>query len=345
MKNKMFQLLFILIVVCSYGASAQEKLTSDKSFVVMSYNVENLFDTINDPDKDDEDFLPSGKQKWTAERYAKKLEQLSKVIATPNGKNLPAIIGLYEIENKKVVEDLATTASLKKGKYGVVHYESPDKRSIDVAMMYRKNKLTVLKSKALYVRLPEEPPYPTRDILYVKGVTGKTDTLHFFFNHWPSRRSGADESEKNRMSAATVLRHSVDSLFKSDAHAKIIIMGDFNDYPTNRSICETLKTDSLPVISSTETLFNLCYDLEKKKQGTYNYKGDWSMLDQFIISYSVLNGTGLHVKNDAAKILKEQWMLYTNEKTQESKPNSTYGGEKYFGGYSDHLPIYMEIFN
>lgn len=336
---------FIVFLTACISASAQQKTSSDKSFIVMSYNVENLFDTINDPDKEDEDFLPSGKQKWTAERYAKKLEQLSKVIATINSKNLPAVIGLYEIENKAVVEALAATTRLQKGKYGVVHYESPDKRSIDVAMMYRKNKFTVLSSKALYVRLPEEPPYPTRDILYVKGMAGKTDTLHLFFNHWPSRRSGADESEKNRIAAATVLRHSVDSVFKTSPAARIVIMGDFNDYPDNISLVKTLGADTVSMPEKTSGLFNLTYSHEKKNEGTYNYKGDWGMLDQFIVSYGLLKSPkGLHVHSNAAKILKEQWMLYTNKETQESKPNATYGGEKYFGGYSDHLPIYMELF-
>ncbi len=333
---------FILFIFCCITASAQQKLTSDNSFVVFSYNVENLFDTINAPDKDDEDFLPDGKQKWTSKRYLKKLEQLSKVIAAPNEKNLPAVIGLYEIENKKVVEDLAATAKLKKGKYGVVHYESPDKRGIDVAMLYRKNKFTVLSSKKLFVKLPVEPPYPTRDILYVKGVAEKNDTLHFFFNHWPSRRSGEEESEKNRIAAASVLRHSVDSIFKSNPHAKIIAMGDFNDYPTNKSIYETLRADTLPIISSAQALYNLCYELQKKGEGTFYYKKEWDILDQFIVSYPVMNGGGLHTHS--AKILKENWMIYTNKETQESKPNSTYGGERYYGGYSDHLPIYMELF-
>ncbi|MCG3164936.1 MAG: hypothetical protein POELPBGB_00696 [Bacteroidia bacterium] len=340
----MKQLFFYSLLLFSAGVFAQEKKTSDKSFTIFSYNVENLFDTINDPDKEDEDFLPAGKQKWTAERYAKKLEQLSKVIATINAKNLPAIIGLYEIENKAVVEALAATNRLQKGKYGVVHYESPDKRSIDVAMMYRKNKFTVLSSKALYVGLPEEPPYPTRDILYVKGMAGKTDTLHLFFNHWPSRRSGADASEKNRIAAATVLRHSVDSVFKTSPAARIVIMGDFNDYPDNISLVNTLGADTIMQADKASGLFNLTYALEKKNEGTYNYKGDWGMLDQFIVSYGLLKAPkGLHVHPNAAKILKEQWMLYTNKETQESKPNATYGGEKYFGGYSDHLPIYMEL--
>lgn len=336
---------FIVFLTACISASAQQITSSDKSFIIMSYNVENLYDTINDPEKDDDDFLPSGKQKWTAERYAKKLEQLSKVIATINAKNLPAVVGLYETENKAVVEALAATPKLQKGKYGVVHYESPDKRSIDVAMMYRKNKFTVLSSKALYVRLPEEPPYPTRDILYIKGMAGKTDTLHLFFNHWPSRRSGADESEKNRIAAATVLRHSVDSVFKTSPAARIVIMGDFNDYPDNISLVKTLGADTVSMPEKTSGLFNLTYSHEKKNEGTYNYKGDWGMLDQFIVSYGLLKSPkGLHVHTNAAKILKEQWMLYTNKETQESKPNATYGGEKYFGGYSDHLPIYMELF-
>jgi len=340
----MQRLFIVLFLFLCLNATAQQKLTSDKSFVVLSYNVENLYDTINDPDKDDEEFLPAGKNKWTSERYLKKLEQLSKVISAPNENNLPAVIGLYEIENKEVLQDLTATTKLKKGKYRVVHYDSPDKRGIDVGMLYRKNKLSIISSKPLNVRLPEEPPYPTRDILMVKGVTGKKDTLYFFFNHWPSRRSGADESEKNRMTAASVLRSAVDSITRISPAAKIIIMGDFNDYPTNKSICETLSADSVFLNAKTKGLFNLCYQHEIKNEGTYNYKNDWGMLDQFIVSYSLLKAkTGLHVHEDAAKILKENWMLYTNKETQESKPNATYGGSNYYGGYSDHLPIYMEL--
>ena len=341
----MQRLTIILFLFSFISTSAQQKLTSDKSFVVMSYNVENLYDTINDPDKDDEEFLPGGKNKWTSERYLKKLEQLSKVISGPNEKNLPAVIGFYEIENQKVIQDLATTPKLKKGKYGVVHFNSPDKRGVDVGMLYRKNKLTVINSKALNIKLPEDPPYPTRDILMVAGVAGKSDTLYFFFNHWPSRRSGADASEKNRIAAASVLRSAVDSIIISSPVAKIIIMGDFNDYPNNKSITQTLGADTLYQTQKNKGLFNMCYEFESKNEGTYNFKGDWGMLDQFIVSYNLLNAkAGLHVHSNAAKILKESWMLYTNKETQESKPNATYGGDKYYGGYSDHLPIYMELF-
>lgn len=339
------RLSFILFLISCLSATAQQQLTSSKSFVVMSYNIENLYDTINDPDKDDEEFLPDGKNKWTSERYLKKLEQISKVITTPNEKNLPAVIGFYEIENQKVIQDLAATDKLAKGKYDVIHFNSPDKRGIDVGMLYRKNKLKIISSKALYVKLPEEPPYPTRDILMVKGVTGKTDTLYFFFNHWPSRRSGAETSEKNRVAAASVLRHSIDSILKISTAAKIIMMGDFNDYPNNISISQTLGADTLYQPGKNTGLFNLCYSLESNNEGTYNFKGDWGMLDQFIVSYNLLNAKiGLHVHANAAKILKESWMLYTNKETQESKPNSTYGGNNYYGGYSDHLPIYMELF-
>lgn len=342
MKNKVFILSLVQILFYCQSTLSQGKIT-DEPFVLMSYNVENLYDTINDLNKDDDDFLPDGKQKWTGKRYTKKLNQLSKVIATIDTKNLPAVIGLYEIENKEVVQALATTARLEKGKYGVIHYESYDKRGIDVAMMYRKNKFKVLSSKPLYVNLPEETAYPTRDILYVKGIAVESDTLHLFFNHWPSRRSGANESEKNRIAAAKVLRLTVDSIMKSDTNPKIVIMGDFNDYPTNTSICETLKTDTIPATFTVDRLFNLCYELEKRNEGTYNYKGDWGMLDQFIVSYPLINGSGLQIKKDAAKILKQKWMIYTNKKTQESKPNATYGGERYFGGFSDHLPIYLEL--
>lgn len=339
-----YKAILFFLFVCNVTI-AQQPLVSVKGFVVMSYNVENLFDTINDPQKDDEEFLPDGKNKWTSERYLKKLEQLSKVIATPNEKNLPAVIGVYEVENKKVLQDLAATKLLAKGKYDVVHYEGPDKRSIDAAMLYRKDKFKVLYSKALFVDLHEEPPYPTRDILYVKGIAGKMDTIHLFFNHWPSRRSGAETSEKNRIAAATVLKHTIDSIIQKTPAAKIIMMGDFNDYPDNKSISQTLGADTLYQSGKTGGLFNMCFVLERKNEGSYNHKGEWGMLDQFIVSYKLLEAeNGLHVHTDAAKILKEQWMLYVNKETKESKPNSTYGGSNYYGGYSDHLPIYMELF-
>lgn len=310
----------------------------------MSYNVENLFDTINDPAKNDEDFLPEGKNNWTAERYNKKLQHLSDVIAAPNEKNLPVVIGFYEVENKQVLKNLAATPKLAKAKYSVVHFDSPDQRGIDVAMMYQPAKLKVLSAKPLTVELPVDPPYPTRDILMVKTLAAKTDTIFFFMNHWPSRRGGEEQSEPSRIKAASVLRSVLDSIVRKTPTAKLIIMGDFNDYPVNKSICETLAADSILQPQKTTGLFNMAYQSEINNLGTYNYKDDWGMLDQFIVSYSLLNAKkGLRVTTTALKILKENFMLYFKKGSAESKPNATYGGPNYYGGYSDHLPVYMEL--
>lgn len=310
----------------------------------MSYNVENLFDTINDPAKNDEDFLPEGKNNWTAQRYNKKLQHLSDVIAAPNEKNLPAVIGFYEVENKQVLENLAATAKLTNAKYKVVHFDSPDQRGIDVGMMYQPAKLKVLSAKPLTVELPVDPPYPTRDILMVKTLAAKTDTIFFFMNHWPSRRGGEEQSEPSRIKAASVLRSALDSIVSKTPTAKFIIMGDFNDYPVSKSVNETLAADSILQLNKTTGLFNMAYKSEVNNLGTYNYKDDWGMLDQFIVSYSLLNAKkGLSANPEALKILKENWMLFFKKESTESKPNATYGGPNYYGGYSDHLPIYMEL--
>ena len=299
------------------------------------YNVENLFDTVDDPDKDDDEFLPSAEREWTDERYADKVVKLSTVISQL-GPSLPTIVGLCEVENKEVIEDLANANALKNGDYAVVHYESGDERGIDVGLLYRQKQFKVIYSKPIFVPLPETER-PTRDILYVKGKVTKGPELHIFVNHWPSRWGGQEQSEFKRLSAAKTLKAAIDSIMGSDPKALILCMGDFNDYPSNKSITEVLKADSLNTESK---MVNLMHGLQIKERGSYNYKGEWDFLDQIIVSRSLTDYELPDIVTASTKPFFFDEMLYTNKEYGDIKTNRTYGGTKYFGGYSDHLPVY-----
>lgn len=314
-------------------------LRNDPPISVVFYNVENLFDTIDSPDTMDEDFTPQGKNNWTGERYAKKLDDLAKVLAAATAPELPAAIGLCEVENRQVVEELMRTGDLRKGRYKVVHRDSPDARGIDVAFAYRPSAMMELHHEAFSYRFDFEPGTTTRDILYIK-MLANADTLHFFVNHWPSRRGGQEASEPKRMIPASIIRQKSDSLMNVDRLARIIIMGDFNDYPDSRTMTEVLRS----VPGSGSGLTNLTYRHHTSGKGTYNYRGEWGMLDQFIVSDGLLNATvGTSVTDTSASIFSPEWILHTNAKTGEQSPSRTYGGPNYYGGYSDHLPIVLRL--
>ncbi len=338
--KKIALLLFTCSVLLVIITGSKCLKTTKTNFTVGFYNVENLFDTIDDPTKNDADFLPNGKKQWTAERYAIKINNLTKVI-TALGNNGPDVLGLCEVENKEVVLDLVNSTNLKKLKYKVIHYNSPDARGIDVAAIYKESKFRLLHSNHFPVNFKDNPTKKTREILYVKGIVGTKDTLHIFFNHWPSRRGGQEKSEVNRIAAATVLRGKIDSLQKLNSAVKIIIMGDFNDYPNNKSLTEIVKADS---INNCEkgNLFNLMYSKHKNGEGTYYYKGDWGVLDNIIVSSSLLCSKAAK-KHTKAFIYKEDWILYENKSGVKS-PSRSYSGPNFHKeGFSDHLPVYLEL--
>ncbi|MEN8957485.1 MAG: hypothetical protein ABF258_05635, partial [Flavobacteriales bacterium] len=256
MKKIGFILTLAMIAACTLGEkttqnSTQTMETNNKQLqssvgkVFGFYNVENLFDTIDDKYTIDEQFLPDSEKEWNTTKYFDKLNKLAKVI-TAMDKDLPIFMGFAEIENQGVILDLISNTNLNNGNYGIVHYESPDKRGIDVGFMYRKEFMTIKHSENIEVSLPDNPDFATRDILYVQGELKGEDELHVFLNHWSSRRAGQKESEHKRVKAASVLRAKVDEILNKDASAKIIIMGDFNDYPTNKSVYEVLKAKGTP---------------------------------------------------------------------------------------------------
>jgi len=316
---------------------------------IMFYNVENLFDTFDDTLKIDESFLPKGDHYWTSNKYYKKINNISKVITAVGQWELPEIIGLCEIENRKVLEDLTKKTALKKFKYRIIHKESPDRRGIDVGFLYRPDRFFPISYEAIRVKFPFDANKPTRDILYVKGTNTYKDTLHIFINHWPSRWGGQTETDRKRQFAASVLRAKVDSLFKTDNNPNIIILGDLNDYPTNNSVVKVLKahidfsvkTDFIP-----EELYNLAWYLQEiKEKGTHKHKGEWGVLDQIIISGSMLNPDNkIHTSPDNAHTFDAPFLLEADNNYTGEKPFRTYIGFKFHDGYSDHLPVYIDLF-
>lgn len=303
------------------------------------YNVENLFDTEDHPDKPDEEFTPQGNKKWTTERYQKKLQSLDRVLGAMQ---YPAFIGVCEVENELVMRDLLSLTGMKNYNYGVVHKESPDYRGIDVGFIYNRDVFRVISSDVIPINFPRAivENYTTRDILQVTGVMGRKDTLHFFINHWPSRRGGVRESEPKRVFVAEQLRKRVDELFAKNPNTSIVIMGDFNDETSNRSIASILNAKNPSEYREPATLYNLFSSLDAENQGTYNFRGNWNMLDQIIVSTPlVMPKNKMNVSNPT--IFKADFMIYQSEK-YGATPNRTYGGPNYYGGTSDHFPVFVE---
>lgn len=304
---------------------------------VAFYNLENLFDTEDDPKKSDEDFTPNGKLKWDDERYKLKLSQLADVFDALPG-DLPAFIGMCEVENRKVLEDLRNQSKVSGKHYAIIHKDSPDDRGIDVAAFYDSSKVSVEYFNYTTINLPDPKKTHTRDLLYVK-LKANQEFIHLFVNHWPSRRGGQAESEPNRVAIANVLESLITKIEKSDKKAKILIMGDFNDYPTDKSIATVLGAG----VTKESRLFNYMYDDHKAGLGSYYYNNEWGALDQFIGSMFLLNArNGWSASESSAYVFRDDLIMF-KDKEGVQRPNRTFVGEDYKGGYSDHLPIYMTL--
>lgn len=329
---KLFVIIFLVFTSCT-----SVKRTERSEYTVVSYNVENLFDTMDDPKIPDEEFLPDSEKKWDDKAYQKKLNDLVKVISEVNSKELPEIVGLVEVENRKVLEDLVNTAELK-NLYAIIHEESPDYRGIDVSLIYRRDAFKEISHEVLPVLFPDDPNFKTRDILHVTGKI-RNKTVHLFVNHWPSRIGGDDKTEPKRVLAASILKSKTDQILAADPKARIIIMGDMNDEPANKSLKETLEAGSP---DSGSELVNLMFPDDNAGLGTYFYSGNWNMLDNLVVSKSLVKGKGIHVENNKGYIFSSEWMIFTN-KNGAKTPNRTYVGNKNVGGVSDHFPVYFKM--
>jgi predicted extracellular nuclease len=340
MSNRIFKDISfaVLLLNISFGSSYSQNVIS-QSEKIMFYNVENFFDTYNDSLTDDNDFLPDGLMRWNLTRYNKKINSLFKTIIAAGEWDPPALIGFCEIENRKVLEDLIYGTNLSKFNYNIIHEESPDRRGIDVCLIYRKKLANLISYKYWLPGEIKNKDFNSRSVLYVKMAIC-SDTIHLIVNHWPSRRGGVLAGEDKRLQVSSMVKEKVDSIFKSDTKsARIIILGDFNCTPEDQIIRTLLCSPD-----SDKVLINLSERMEEKSVGTYRYMGRWEMIDQVIVSKGLLEcEKGLFTGPDLLKIFRPDFLLKKDPKYPGFSPFSTYSGYRYQGGYSDHLPIILNL--
>jgi predicted extracellular nuclease len=338
----MKSLLTLVLIAC-----LSTPILAQKDAMIAFWNVENLYDTIDDPAVKDEEFLPSAKNAWTAQRYSTKLANTSEVILKMNDGTGPDILGMAEVENKSVLVDLTTKTPLKKQKYGIVHYDSPDQRGIDVALIYKTKSFTVLSSSHVPVPLPRgekdtAAPRPTRDILVVRGILNKKDTICILVNHWPSRMGGTEQSDPKRAAAAKTARFICDSLKLLYPNAEILAMGDFNDEPTDNSVQHLTKIVLDQPFGTAPAIFdNMMDSIKASGDGTHYYKKEKSCLDQILVTPAFREKKSYYVTQ--AFIFKPEWIFAEVYKGDGLSPKRTWAGSRYIGGYSDHLPVYVKL--
>ena len=300
---------------------------SDDLFL-MFYNVENLFDTVDSPNNIDNEFLPNSSKKWNSHKYFYKLEQLDKVFLSmikDNNNFFPDVIGLCEVENRFVIEDLLSSSSFKGHNYTIVHKDSPDRRGIDCALLFS-SRFQLLHKDFITIDNPDQNS-KTRDIVFVK-LKYRNYIMNIFINHWPSRWGGQEKSNHKRVYASKVLGEYIKSNTSDDEFN--IIMGDFNDYPTNESISKLIVDNNFINLMTSEFVTG---------KGSYNYKGKWNWLDQILISENFNNPS---IKLISSGSFSRTFMLYKN-KNGEGIPSRTFGGDNWYGGFSDHLPVYFKF--
>ena len=290
-------------------------LAENASLRIVSYNVENLFDTKHDTLKNDSSFLPDGMHHWTYRRYQTKIDRIAQVLVNIGGWESVPLVGLCEVENARCLRNLCY--QLRRFHYKYVHYDSPDERGVDVALLYDSTRISILDSQA--IPLPLEGDV-TRDILYVSAVYELRDTIHVMVCHLPSQLGGASASDWKRQMAKDLIQSRIDSILLYHPNAKIVVMGDMNTLPQ-----EDLRG-----------MANMMLSIQKSGQGTHKYQGIWTCLDQFYVSYSIF-------PQSTAMIFSPQWLLEEDTKYLDVQPRRTYVGYRYHDGYSDHLPIVLTI--
>lgn len=333
-------LSLVLIIFCCSFLKAQDKLR------VVSYNVENLFDTKDNPDKDDDEFLPNGLMKWNDYKYWTKLRNITRVITAVGEMESPAIIGLVEIENDSVLHYLTKRSPLRAQKYEYLCTNSPDLRGVNVGLLFQRDKFKLLSKNEYQVEPPERGGRPTRNILHTSGRVISGDTLDVFVCHFPSRRGGQIASEPYRITAAKVLKTKTDSLFAIRFSANILIMGDFNDQPTDRSLSMTLGAVSMleKGIGKRHLVNTFFHRLGETDFGTYKFQGSWELIDQFIVSGNLLSdSSSVSLVKDSPRIFRPEFLQEKDAAYGGFKPFRTNSGPNYLGGFSDHFPIVLDL--
>ena len=339
----LLNILLAFLLVSLTSCPGEDEKYGGREALVVSYNVENLFDTVDAPSINDEEFLPNSAKKWTQDKYKNKIRNIGLVISRIASEyRAPAMIGLCEVENIGVLEDLVNSDLINEYNYGIVHYDSPDARGIDVALLYRPGEFELIDSHKYSLELTDPQSgqkFATRDQLVVKGLL-LGDEVHVIVNHWPARRSSdAGNNSPFREKAAQLTRWIVDSLLQEDPNARIMMMGDFNDDPTDESIVDILRAVKTPNPAEGE-LFNPMAGMFESGQGSLPYNGQWNLFDQIILSPAFLNKGEGSVYYHTAAVFKREFLL---QQSGDYKGYTwrTYVGNNYHGGFSDHLPVFV----
>lgn len=339
------KLIPILLLAITLSAQAQQK--KYKVHTVAFYNLENLFDTIRNTEINDLEYTPEGKNSWTSKKYKKKLENLSRVISEigtgDQQKESPTILGVSEIENRGVLEDLIKTTRLVNLGYGIVHFDSPDRRGIDVALLYKKKDYIVNSTSSipLYIYDGNGKRVYTRDQLLVSGYLDGEE-MHFIVNHWPSRSGGEKRSSPYREAAGALNKKIIDSLLTINPKAKVMTMGDLNDGPYNKSVKVALGAERKKENTKPSGMFNPFEEMSKKGLGTLAYRDAWDLFDQIIMTGNFLD------TNDKDYSTYKYWKAGIYQKPYMVQQTGQYKGYPLRNannevGFSDHFPVYVYI--
>ena len=356
---KLYSVILILLLAAS-GLSAQPSSDGGKrNYVIGFYNLENLFDTYNDPAKNDEEFLPEGKNKWTEAKYAKKLHNMASVIramADANGR-FHTILGVSEIENRLVLEDLVSQPEIADANYQIIHYDGPDRRGVDVALLYKPEQFTYIDSESIpftfegsaiefSMNREQQEYFRTRDILMVHGTI---DGEHFAFYvaHLPSRIGGKGSDLRSR-GGEIIYNHALGMMEKYPG-IKIAVMGDMNDNPTDDSMAVYLHGKENPQEVGKTDFYSPFLSMYKQGFGSLAYQGEWSIYDLILINENLLNAPagGLKIRTADKKghygVVFRRPFMVTQKGQYKGYPFRTFSNGSFIGGYSDHFPTYIVV--
>jgi len=347
MKNSGFAPRTVLLFLAVFVLQTQVVLSQARKATVACiafYNVENLFDTIDSPNINDFEYTPRGSKQWDSRKYWDKIDKLGRVLSeigtemTPDG---AAIIGLAEVENKLVLNDLVNDPQIRDRAYRIVHYDSPDRRGVDVALIYQPKYFTYQSSKP-YLFIPEgRDNFFSRDVLLVSGLF-QGERMHILVNHWPSRRGGERSSRPLRNAAAQLNRHIIDSLMQAEPEAHILVMGDFNDDPINESMKVHLRAVWNRNQLQAGDLYNPFYDFYRRGQGTLAWRDSWNLFDMIVMSQTLLTEDKSTFTFHRANVFNRPYLL-NQEGRFKGYPFRTHAGDTWLKGYSDHLPVYLYL--
>lgn len=336
-KNYLFFSIFMLIFISSQAQNDHNKA------IIGFYNVENLFDTINDPNKNDEQFLPDGDYRWNSEKYYQKLDRISQVIQEMSKMDGGLVaLGVSEVENEQVLLDLLSTERLKPLGLKVCHHESPDRRGVDVSLIYNPQRFCVIDTAAYPLVVPNQPEFISRDQWLVTGILDKTDTLYILVNHWPSKAGGEKRSLPGRIAAGSLSHTIAQEVFQKHPGAKFILMGDLNDNPNSKAMMEYLGTKVRTKGLTNNDLYNPMWKMFQDGIGSYAYRDSWEMLDNIIISGGLVYPRANTYKYNGAFVFRKDFMI-TKSGSYMGYPWRMYAGGIYQGGYSDHFPVYIVL--